>query len=84
MICWLILPVLTLLCMIGLAPANAAIVLVTSSAALGANDSIDWSQFGPAFTNLTSPQAVVSTGGLNATVSSAGGVFERLDQSFGG
>ncbi len=72
-----------LMAMIGLAPANAAVILVTSSAALGANDSIDWSQLGPQGTVLGSPQNVVSTGGLNAIVSSEGDVLQRIDQSFG-
>jgi hypothetical protein len=77
------LPTVALLGVIGLTPANAAVVLVTSPAALGANDTIDWSQLGAAFTNFSSPQNVISAGGLTATVSSAGGVFERVDQNNG-
>jgi PEP-CTERM motif-containing protein len=62
-------------------PANAA--LITSQGALSSNDSIDWGQLGAAFTVLTSPQSVTSTGGAAATVSSAGGGFERRDQGNG-
>jgi hypothetical protein len=64
--------------------AQAAPVLVTSAGALGQNDTIDWSQLGPAFTVVPSGASVTSTGGLSATVTSAGGQFERRDQSTGG
>jgi hypothetical protein len=74
---------LALLFLVGAGSAHASVILVTSPAALGANDSIDWGQLGPSFTSLTSPQSVVSGGGLNATVSSSGGVFERRDQGNG-
>jgi hypothetical protein len=63
--------------------AQASVTLVTSSSALGANDSISWTQLGPAFTVLTGPQAVTSTGGLAATVTSAGNTLERRDQGSG-
>lgn len=66
-----------------LAPAQAGISLATSAGALGANDSIGWGQAGPSFTVLNSPFSVTSTGGLGASVSSAGGVFERRDQNNG-
>jgi len=58
--------------------ASAAIVGITS---LSGNDSIDWSQLGPAFTGVSSPQGVSSVGGLAATVSS--GSLERLDEGNG-
>jgi hypothetical protein len=64
-------------------PANAVTVGVTSEGALGANDSIAWSQLGPAFTALGSPQNVTSTGGLTGQVTSAGNTFERRDQNNG-
>jgi hypothetical protein len=51
------------------APANAGIMLVTSPAALGPNDSIGWGQLGVDGTALSSPQAVTSGGGLSAMVS---------------
>jgi len=62
-------------------PANAA--LITSQGALSANDSIDWGQLGSNGTDLTSPQSVTSAGGRSATVSSAGGVLERIDEGSG-
>jgi hypothetical protein len=74
---------LALLFLVGVGSAHASVIPVTSSAALGANDSIDWSQLGPSFTFLTSPQSVVSGGGVNASVSSSGGQFERRDQGNG-
>jgi hypothetical protein len=74
---------LALLFLVGVGSAHASVILVTLPAALGANDSIDWSQLGPSFTFLTSPQSVVSGGGLNASVSSSGGQFERRDQNNG-
>jgi hypothetical protein len=56
--------------------------LVTSSAALGANDVIDWGQLGPAFTLVPSP--VTSSLGLDATASTTdpAGLF-RLDEGTG-
>jgi hypothetical protein len=62
-------------------PANAA--LVTSQAALSANDSIDWGQLGAAFTVVTTPASVTSGGGRSATLSSAGGAVERVDEGNG-
>jgi len=43
----------------------------------------NWGQLGTSFTVLGSPQQVVATDGTGGTVSSAGGVFERIDQSYG-
>jgi hypothetical protein len=64
--------------------ASANIIGITSLAALGATDSIDWSQLGPAFTVLPVPQMVISTNGLTAVVSQSPGTnFERLDQNNG-
>jgi hypothetical protein len=64
------------------APAHA-ISAVTSAGALGATDFIDWGQLGTNFTVVNSPAAVTSNGGDSATVSTAGGVFERRDQFTG-
>lgn len=69
--------------LLGIAPARAGLVLATSTSALGANDVIDWSQLGPDPTILTSPQNVVSGDGLDAVVSSSGGVFMRVDEGHG-
>ena len=43
----------------------------------------NWGQLGTSFTVLGSPQQVVATDGSGGTVSSAGGIFLRLDQSNG-
>jgi hypothetical protein len=63
--------------------AQAAVSLVTSAGALGANDSIGWAQLGSSATTVVSPRNVTSGGGLSATVSSGGGVFLRLDERNG-
>jgi hypothetical protein len=67
------------------AQAHAGIMLVTSPAALGPNDSIDWGQLGAANTGLSSPQAVMSGGGLSAMVSTTdpAGLI-RFDQTNNG
>jgi hypothetical protein len=63
------------------AQAHAGIMLVTSPAALGPNDSIDWGQLGADSTTLSSPQTVTSGGGLSATVSTTDpSGFVRRDQ----
>jgi hypothetical protein len=51
---------------LGVAQAD---LLVTSSAALGPNDVIDWGQLGPAFTPVLSPVSLTSSLGLDATAS---------------
>jgi hypothetical protein len=66
------------------APARASTVGITNAGALGAFDTINWSQIGPPFTTFSSPQSVVSAGGANASVSSAGNAFQILDQGPGG
>lgn len=64
--------------------AQAGFVLVTSSASLGGNDTIDWSVLGPSFTPITNPFSVTSTGGVTAGVSQLGSPnFERRDQGNG-
>jgi hypothetical protein len=61
-------------------PSSAA-VGVTSLAALGADDSIDWGQLGPSGTWVNAPATVSSGwGGLTADVSSAGEGFQRIDE----
>ncbi|HVR55690.1 MAG TPA: hypothetical protein VMT72_02535 [Pseudolabrys sp.] len=57
-------------------PAQASIVGINSDASLGAFDSITWSQIGPSNVTYTSPQNVVSNGGVHATVTSAGNQFQ--------
>jgi PEP-CTERM motif len=52
--------------------------LVTTRPAGG--DLVDWAQLGPAFTQLSSPQNFVSTGGITGTVSDSG-TIERRDQT---
>jgi len=63
---------------------------VTSSAALGGNDFIDWSQFGPAFTGVTSGSFGLTNGGRlfqvisdNGFGSDDGGALTRLDEGNG-
>jgi len=61
-------------------PVQANIVGLNSNAALGAFDSINWSQLDPNNTNFFGPQNVVSTGGVNGAASSAGNQFQTLTQ----
>jgi hypothetical protein len=63
--------------------ASASVTLVTSRAALGANDLIDWGQLGPSFTQITNPVTVTSTGGNTAITAQVSGNGERRDQGFG-
>lgn len=62
-------------------PASAA--LITSQGALSSNDSIGWSQLGPAFTVLPPSSPVLSVGGLSAVLSTTGAHLERRDQGNG-
>jgi hypothetical protein len=65
--------------------AFAQLTLVTSRAAFPTNDTVDWSILGPAFTTITSPFVVPTTGGSLVTVShNIGELFERRDQSLMG
>lgn len=61
------------------APAESA-VLITSRAALGANDSIDWADLGPSGTILTPPVGITSALGVNAQVNNPDGPIGRLEQ----
>lgn len=51
--------------------ARAAVVLVTSSAALGGNDTTDWSTLGPVDNPVASPFTTLTTGGRTFTGLSA-------------
>jgi hypothetical protein len=59
-------------------PSFASVSMVSSAAALGANDSIDWGQ-----TNGATPFAVVSGGGVVANVTTSGSGLYRIDQDGG-
>jgi hypothetical protein len=59
--------------------ARAAVVLVTSSAALGGNDTTDWSTLGPVDSPVTSPFTTVTSGGRTFSLDSA----SELDQQDG-
>jgi hypothetical protein len=54
-------------------PSLAAISFVSSSAALGANDSLLWNQFGANVTQIPNPAAGSTTNGIGVTVSQATG-----------
>lgn len=62
---------------------TAAAAPVTSLAALGANDSIDWGQIGTINTTFSTPLFATSTGGINAVVTSAGNQIRLTEQSNG-
>jgi hypothetical protein len=64
--------------------ANASIISVSNPGALGANDTINWSDLGPSFTTVANPTNGTTTGSLGYTVSQAGNDnFERRDQNNG-
>ena len=63
--------------------ARASLTLVTSRAALGGNDSVDWGQLGAPFTVVPNPSMITSTNGLTLTVSQATGSFQRRDEGTG-
>jgi hypothetical protein len=76
---------LALLAMLGgiISQSQAQLTAVTSPTGLPTTDSIDWGQLGAtSFTTISSPAAVVSGGGLNATVSD-GSTLERRDEADG-
>ena len=52
-----------------LGTVSAGVVCVTSLGDLGANDAIDWGQLGGTGKSVPAPSAVVSTLGVNATIS---------------
>lgn len=62
-------------------PAEAVPMLVTSRAALGGNDFIDWADLGPSRTSVSNPFTITSQNGLIVDVSHAGfGDFQRREQ----
>jgi len=65
--------------------AQAALVFIDVRANLGGNDSVDWGVLGPAFTQVSNPFSINSTGGLGMAVSkTSSGNFERRDQGLAG
>lgn len=52
----------------GPTPARAGLILVTSRAALGGDDMLDWTQFGE-LTEVSSPTSFTTTGGATGSVS---------------
>jgi hypothetical protein len=64
---------------------EAAVTQLPSRAAVGANDTLDWSAAGVEFDYLTNPTAVSSVGGRSISVSLPAGSFDgiRLDQGSG-
>jgi hypothetical protein len=65
--------------LLGNVPA-AAQTAVSSRAALGGNDFLDWSALGPAGTVVSNPFTVASNGGISVTGTETGGTMRRLDQ----
>jgi hypothetical protein len=65
------------------ASLGASAALITSRAALGGNDFIDWAQLGPQSTPVFGPASVTSALGVGATVTDADGRMQRIDQSSG-
>jgi hypothetical protein len=47
------------------------------------DDSLDWGQFGPVPTSVANGSVATSTNGINVTVFSPNGSFQRLDEGFG-
>jgi hypothetical protein len=59
--------------------AAVAQIAVTSLGALGANDHVDWGQFGTEYTVVSTASNASSVGGINVNVA-GGGNFTRVDQ----
>jgi hypothetical protein len=74
---------IVLLCWIGLLGVPASATLVSSRAALGGTDFIDWGQFGNDLTAVPNPASGSSNLGIGFTVSKPSGSFERRDQPDG-
>ena len=64
-------------------PAFGAVVFVGTEAGLGADDSIDWAQLGPTFTQINTPVNVLSANGATITVGDGVNPAERRDQGNG-
>jgi hypothetical protein len=62
-------------------PAHATLTLVTDRAALGATQTVAWTQLGAAGAHLFTPAFAVSGGGITVDVSSPPGEVFRRDQS---
>ena len=72
------------LLVISASSASAGLTLVTSRAALGGDDSVDWGQLGGEFVGVSNPFAATSTGGIGLNGTGNGGSpFDRIDQSSG-
>lgn len=69
--------------LLGLAASQASAALITSRAALGGNDFIDWAQLGGVGVGVSSPANVISDLGLSAVATNAAGNFFRLNQGSG-
>jgi hypothetical protein len=66
-------------------PGFAQLNLVNTRAAFPTTDSVNWSLLGPAFTTVSSPFTIATTGGSTVSVSHAPGtLFERRNQTTGG
>jgi hypothetical protein len=65
------------------AQSQANVIPITSPAALPTTDTIGWGQLGNPFTSVASPSTVTSAGGISASISDAGGAFERRDEGDG-
>ena len=63
------------------APAQASTVGIISASSLGTTDSFDWTQLGLNSGTITGSQNVVSSGGIQGTISSAGNSFQVLQES---
>lgn len=68
------------------ASLDASAALITSRAALGGTDSVNWTQLGADGTTVTEPAAATSALGRTATVNNPNGELWRVDQggSYGG
>jgi hypothetical protein len=63
-------------------PAGAGTFLITDRAGVGATDSVDWGQLGPAFSIVSNAFTITSADGNSLIVSQIAGPFERRDQGF--
>lgn len=63
--------------------ASASLTLVTSRAAIGATDSINWSSLGSTFTHVADGTIGSTVNGMNFSVTGLGQGFERRDESNG-
>jgi hypothetical protein len=66
-----------------IALSSAAQATVTLWDGTGANDTIVWTQLGPAVNTITTPQSVVSNLGVTGTVNDSDGSAQRVDEGNG-